>query len=169
MNTAVDPQTYVTACHEAGHAIAALLRGGELLSVSIMPTREHLGKTRSRGNPSDNSFVTYAGPWAEARGGWAIETAVRDPENFGSTFSDVLILAQESNRQEMKQYRKECVADRRIARTVGYPLDLKYREALWQRVLEGQWPVIQFVAGLLLTGTFSATDITAAFDDFGLN
>jgi ATP-dependent Zn protease len=38
---------YLTACHEAGHAVAALMRGGgEVTSISIEPTADHLGITQ---------------------------------------------------------------------------------------------------------------------------
>lgn len=34
-------ERYLTTCHEAGHVVAALMRGGELTSVTVDPTPEH--------------------------------------------------------------------------------------------------------------------------------
>jgi hypothetical protein len=56
------------AFHEAGHAVAAVMRGGSsLTSVSL---DEHLhgeGITWSRALVFDQPFLIWAGPWAEAR------------------------------------------------------------------------------------------------------
>jgi hypothetical protein len=47
-------QRCLTAHHEVGHAVAAVMRGGGVLtSITIEPTSEHLGKTWSRIKPYD--------------------------------------------------------------------------------------------------------------------
>ena len=61
-------ERYITACREAGHAVAALMRGGgEITSITIEPTADYLGYTWTRIKPFDRAFIIYAGPWAEAR------------------------------------------------------------------------------------------------------
>lgn len=64
-------QRVITAHHEAGHAVAAEMRGdGEVRALAIEPTDQYLGKTWFRAKPADLAFVTFAGPWAEARCRW---------------------------------------------------------------------------------------------------
>ena len=68
-------ERYITACHEAGHAVAALMRGGgEITSITIEPTADYLGYTWTRIKPFDRAFIIYAGPWAEARAQWTEPT-----------------------------------------------------------------------------------------------
>lgn len=58
----------VAAHHEAGHAVAAVMRGGsELTSVSVDRDRPGHGIAWSRLHLWDRPFVIWAGPWAEAR------------------------------------------------------------------------------------------------------
>jgi hypothetical protein len=65
-----------TAHHEAGHAVAAVLRGGEVLHVLVGdPTdeglidaeREWKGVVRHRSMSWDVPFIAFAGPWAQWR------------------------------------------------------------------------------------------------------
>lgn len=78
----------LTAHHEAGHAVAALMRGdGELRSITIEPTAAYLGHTGYRGKPCDAAFVTYAGPWAEARAQWPLPT-LEGEDDDGLAFED---------------------------------------------------------------------------------
>ncbi|MBS4104472.1 M50 family metallopeptidase, partial [Tsukamurella paurometabola] len=57
----------VAALHEAGHLVAAALRGAEALYAWIDEAGN--GYTRFRGLSAvvDEAFVTYAGPYAESR------------------------------------------------------------------------------------------------------
>ena len=72
--------------HEAGHAVAAVARGGELVDVflgtaywSIVDsTADTPGGTVHRAAWAAQPFVTFAGPWAEAR--WTVEN---DPDVAG--------------------------------------------------------------------------------------
>ena len=50
--------------------------GGELVSVTIEPTAEYAAHTGLRSKPFDIAFVTYAGPWAEARAQWPAEVSL---------------------------------------------------------------------------------------------
>lgn len=61
----------LAAYHEAGHALAVLMRGGgELRSVSISDTVHGAGLTLPQGHRWNLAFIAYAGPWAEARAQW---------------------------------------------------------------------------------------------------
>jgi ATP-dependent Zn protease len=62
---------YLTACHEAGHAVAALMRGGgEVTSISIEPTADHLGITHTRRKTFDNS--------GRCRGAWLARISTQE-------------------------------------------------------------------------------------------
>lgn len=61
------------AWHEAGHAVAHLMRGGgELHRIDIDEQTHGNGYTAGRAKPCDLGFITYAGPWAEARYLWLV-------------------------------------------------------------------------------------------------
>ena len=72
-----------SAHHEAGHAVAAVFRGGELRAVHLGHvdwstfdnSADRPGETHHRTRPEFQPFVTFAGPWATAR--WTVE---HDPE-----------------------------------------------------------------------------------------
>jgi len=91
--------------HEGGHSVAAVARGGELSNV-------HLGKADwtnpddSGGEPGetchesaqkDRPFVTFAGPWAEAK--WTVEHLEPDLD-FDEAFDN----AQAENHSETAKY-----------------------------------------------------------------
>lgn len=62
--------------HEAGHAVAAAMRGGDALRDAEHSHTGH-GLVSYEGNQDDVPFIAYAGCWAEARGrngGREIET-----------------------------------------------------------------------------------------------
>ena len=54
-------ERYVTACHEAGHAVAAVRRGGWVNEIDISDK----GHTCTEHEPADKAFIVYAGPWRE--------------------------------------------------------------------------------------------------------
>jgi hypothetical protein len=85
-------ERYLTAHHEAGHAVAALLRGAELTSITIDPTPERAGYTGFRGKRWDSQFFTYAGPWAEARSQWT-EDSLDGVDDDGCLFGDYVVYA----------------------------------------------------------------------------
>ena len=88
-----DHQRHLTACHEAGHAIASLMRGeGDVVSITIEPTPDYLGYTHFRAKPCDRAFITFAGPWAEARAQWPLPD-LDDEDDDGCTFQDYLVVA----------------------------------------------------------------------------
>jgi hypothetical protein len=64
--------------HEAGHAVAAVARGGKLIAVwlgtvdwSKDSSADTPGGTRHRTPSAGQPFVTFAGPWAGAM--WTVE------------------------------------------------------------------------------------------------
>jgi hypothetical protein len=66
----------VNAHHEAGHAVAVVLRGGVVDHIALGdPTddglldadRELIGRTRHTPARAEQSFVAFAGPWAQWR------------------------------------------------------------------------------------------------------
>ena len=176
-----DRQRYLTAHHEAGHAVATLMRGrGELVSVTIDPTDDYLGRTSHRGNPwgDDALFVTFAGPWAEAYAEWPLHSLDGEDDD-GRAFSDYLAdawLAAEDGDQDIydelrgewsKPYldeigtRYEGIFEHDIDHIIQFaashgivlPGELSDRqEHGWARQLESAWGVIQHVAKLLLAG-----------------
>jgi hypothetical protein len=146
----------VTACHEAGHAVAALMRGsGELRSITIEPTPDHLGYTGFRGKPCDMAFVTYAGPWSEARAQWPMPTIDgRDDDEL--TFDDYLSGAWLRNASgDGVDYRRAQNADNALFGAQFADLS-RVREEAWHSELESRWPVIRELAEMLLSGPVDA-------------
>jgi hypothetical protein len=150
MITGVD-QRSVTAHHEAGHAVAAVMRGaGELRSVTIERTDEYLGHTGFRGKPCDSAFVTYAGPWAEARAQWPHPTLDGEDDDgciFGDYVTGAFLLNADGDGAD---YRRHCADDGALLG--GHAHLLGSREDVWSYELERQWPVIQQIAMRLLAG-----------------
>ncbi|MFN3004594.1 hypothetical protein [Mycolicibacterium wolinskyi] len=131
----------ITTHHEAGHAVAASMRGGsEPVSVTIEPTDGHLGYTRWCGKPCDNAFITFAGPWAEARAQWPLP--ILDGEDTdGATFADYIAAAWLRNRDgDAADYQRATQVDREL---LGDHYDEVARESIWQLQLERQWSAIQ--------------------------
>lgn len=60
-------ETHLAAWHEAGHAVAAVMRGQSTLLSVALGYRHGEGLTRRRGKPMDDAFFAFAGPWAEDR------------------------------------------------------------------------------------------------------
>jgi hypothetical protein len=150
MITGVD-QRSLTAHHEAGHAVAAVMRGeGEFRSITIEPTAEYLGHTGFRGKPCDSAFVTYAGPWAEARAQWPHPTLDGEDDDgciFGDYVASAFLLNAEGDAAD---YRRHCADD--AAQLGDHAHLLGSREDVWRYELGREWPVIQQVATRLLAG-----------------
>ncbi len=161
-------ERYITACHEAGHAVAALMRGGgEITSITIEPTADYLGYTWTRIKPFDRAFIIYAGPWAEARAQWTDPT-FDGCDGDGCLFEDLVTAAflrnYDGDATEYKQaldYDPAEIARRagvfdELARRSGQ--EIPDREEMWSRQLECAWPVIQQLAVRLLAGPVSGED-----------
>lgn len=136
--TMIDRQSQrnITAYHEAGHAVAAVLRGGWVGGIDIEPdiALKQAG-TAQLGSNGDRAFVAFAGPWAETRFQWLGERVDENGcDRHGWTFIDRLRLGLRQNPQDMRA----CS---------GAP----WRKRLgWADELETHWPAIDAIAGLLL-------------------
>lgn len=142
-------ENFLTAHHEAGHAVAALMRGGgELLSITIEPTAQYAGFTRTRHQIWDAAFVTFAGPWAEARATWG-PRALDDIDDDGCCFGDYVTEAWFNNLHgDGQTYQDNLIGESAF----GLARDPAEREDWWSTELDDRWPVIQAVALLLLDG-----------------
>jgi hypothetical protein len=166
-------ERYLTAHHEAGHAVVALMRGGELTSISIdcsdpcttagHPTTKHAGYTGFRAEPWDIQFATYAGPWAEARCQWN-QDSLHGEDDDGRVFGLYVIGAWRVNRDG--DYDKYVLLEEGILPD-GTRFDMPTtliaeREEAWDFQLEKLcWPVIRTVARLLMQGCTDVAAITA--------
>jgi hypothetical protein len=156
-------QRELTAHHEAGHAVAALMRGaGELLSITIKASGDAAGRTVTRHKVFDAAFVTFAGPWAEARAQWPLPT-LDGEDDMGCAFGDYLTTAWWANVDgDGDTYEDNLAAE--VAMYGGqWPaiMDPRKREEGWAIELEDSWPVIQAIADLLLRG--ECVDHTRAY------
>lgn len=132
--------------HEAGHAVAAVAVGGQLLTVFLGTadwstcddTAETPGATCHRTPWVDQPFVTFAGPWAEAM--W---TTHNDPEV--DDFHEALDYAwDDSSHGDTAKY-QDRIADVTDA-------DRAAMEAQWDQALAVLWPAICQVATSLING-----------------
>jgi hypothetical protein len=155
-------QRHLTAHHEAGHAVAALMRGGgELVSVTIEPTAEYAGHTGLRSKPFDIAFVTYAGPWAEARAQWPAEVPLDAEDGDGCVFDDYILAAWWANATgDLAEYKRRCEADAELLGDHAHLLHL--REETWCRELDDRWPAIQQIAKLLMSRPVDDDEVRAA-------
>lgn len=150
--------------HEAGHAVAAVARGGYLLEIVLGQAdwsnddldADTPGYTSHRTEPENAPFVTFAGPWATAM--WMVEN---DPDV--DSFDDAM------------EYAWDDSVDGDTAKYGGlvdqlndeaHRLGLGHVGALWEDEwcgeLEELWPVIRAVAAMLLRGETVTHDVVLA-------
>ncbi len=139
----------VVAFHEAGHAVAAVMRGGSsLTSVSLNEHRHGAGITRFRALVFDQPFVVWAGPWAEARHAWGDRPFDSEDED-GCILDDYVAGVFLAQPGDAEGYRLAL----RALSDLGVPDDaIATTEGIWAREMEGVWPVIEAVAAALLRG-----------------
>lgn len=147
-----DPRQ-LAAVHEAGHAVAAVMRGGSTLtSVTLDADRHGEGITWTRHKGWDAAFFTWAGPWAEARYVWG-DLPLDAEDDDGCTFADHVLgvfLEQPGDRAE---YLAACQAeDAVMAGADVAELRATSENVVWPRELERAWPAVLHVADLLLQG-----------------
>jgi hypothetical protein len=146
-----------TAYHEAGHAVAAVMRGGKCCHITIEPEGDYDGRTNVVVAQHNLAFVTYAGIWAEARAEWG---KVLDGEDDNClTFDDHVAIAFERNAEgDLREYRRLMIA---LAAAYGdLNALLTYEsEKAWGRQLEAKWLVIQKISELLIAEADVSTEV----------
>jgi hypothetical protein len=141
--------------HEAGHAVAAVARGGELVSVwlgevsdwSDPGSNETTGGTRHQTDWLDQPFVTFAGVWAEAT--W---NAANDPDLADTDFDEVLGFAWNDNSEgDAAKYDDRLAMLRAAAKSFGFGEFIgTIWEYGWADELTELWPAITEVAQCLI-------------------
>jgi hypothetical protein len=129
--------------------------GGELVSITIEATAEHAGFTHTRAKPFDSAFITYAGPWAEARAQWPHPTLDAEDDD-GYTFDDYVLAKLLSNAKDAADYQRQQAADAALLGPSFAHLAESCAQT-WSGELERSWPVICEVARMLLTGSSVTT------------
>lgn len=154
-------QRLIDAHHEAGHAVAAVMRGGVVHHIKlgdstdaglIDPDRESVGVTRHTSTRNNQPFVAFAGPWAE----WRVRSQLGEAEemdlwewldtdrfvnDFGDPYGDYA----------MMDYHSLSAAQIEV----------------WVDELERHWPAIVAVAALAVAGAPVDTEVVVAAIDNG--
>lgn len=150
----------IAAHHEAGHAVAATMRGGSTLTSVELSEVHGEGITWHNGHTWDFAFIAYAGMWAEARLSWPRAEPTGE-DGDGLTFDDYVTGVY------LTQPDDAAIVSARQDELRSYGLDPeRLREAIrgdeitWGRELEHVWPVVCQVARMLLDGeTVTASDV----------
>lgn len=122
-----------TAFHEAGHLVAAALRGGDWLGPTTLETGTHAdGMTWWCAEPAHRAFIIFGGPWAEARHAWG------DRPHDDPAFDDALLALLRRSPDEGAYHH--------AAR--AFPV----AEHAWGRELSAVWPAVSELAEVLLEG-----------------
>lgn len=134
----------LAAHHEAGHAVAACMRGSSRLTAATLGAVHGQGLTTHHSKPTDGGFIAWAGPWAEARSGWPEGLPLDVEDEDGTTFPDHIVgvlLAQPDDAQIVRQHWQEI-------RSLG----IEPSDGVWLREMEAVLPVVRVVAERLLRG-----------------
>jgi hypothetical protein len=170
LNDVADEQRRLTAHHEAGHTVAAMLRGGgEVVSITIdadTATRcagsAAIGHIHFRVKACDEEFVTYAGPWAKARAQWHEPTLDAEDDDgyvFADYVSGAFLYNSDGDLADLTRLRADL---RRLwADPSQFATAVKAAEAVWSHELERRWPVIEAVAAMLGAGATVTPDAVA--------
>jgi hypothetical protein len=163
----VDEQ-YLSACHRAGHIVAVMTAGGsefmtacgsELLSLTIEPPADGLGCAQYQRMSWDPAFIAFAGPWAEGRSLWPLQSLDGEDEE-DLVFFDYVGGALLRRNDDGAEYRRGTEMDAAVHGANVHLLER--REDAWHEALEECWPVIQDVASRLLRGDKVTTTTVAA-------
>jgi hypothetical protein len=140
--------------HEAGHAVAAVVRGGYVVEIQLgrvdwlshEETDDEIGFVRHRTALTNQPFVTFAGPYAEAK--WMVES---DPDV--DDLNDAIDYAWSNNSDgDSAKYDDFTAPLRELAAELGLSPVGPAWEMQWSDELDDLWPVIVEVAAMLLRG-----------------
>jgi len=134
-----------SAYHEAGHAVATVIRGRKFLRlVSIGASIAHRGNTFHRPSGWNDAFVAWAGPWAQAHAEWNGRPLDGEDEEFA--LDDHLAAAFLIGGQEDSHIVEQHFA------SMPWPSMRSGTERAWSMELTRMWPAITQVAEWLLDG-----------------
>lgn len=145
-----------TAHHEAGHAVAAVLRGGDVHHLKLGdPTdaglldadRELVGAARVTLDPGDVPFMAFAGPWAE----WRLGTETGETADWDLVWDWLDCDSAGMMCDPLSDYS-----------LMDYDNLTEAQIALWVKELGPQWPAIVAVAAVALAGDPVNTEVVKA-------
>jgi hypothetical protein len=140
-----------SAHHEAGHAVAAVAKGGTLLGAWLGTTdwstpdgsADTPGGVWHETSWEEQPFVTWAGPWAEAM--WSLEY---EADSFG--LWDARVCAWDGN-ADVDYLKYESRVDELVVRLGSNAIDRAWEEE-WNDELDLLWPAVCEVAAMLVDG-----------------
>lgn len=146
----------ITAHHEAGHAVAAVMRGGSTLRSVTLSKRPGEGVTWMNAHVWDSGFQSYAGPWAEARHLWT-EPTLAGIDEQGRSFDDLIAEVLFMQPSDALAVDDDDRAQRSLLQRSGLPAHkvesmMENRRKVWTLELEAVLPAIREVARMLLDG-----------------
>jgi hypothetical protein len=159
-----------TAHHEAGHAVAAVARGGRLIEVSLGQfdwaasdlSNDQTAFVRHETTQRNQPFATFAGPWATAL--WMTENDPDVPD-----LDEALDYAWgDSSDGDQAKYENIVGQLEGVAAMLGlvgsYGGEAVGRawENDWRDELEQLWPAVREIAAMLVDGTEVTHDLVVA-------
>jgi hypothetical protein len=141
------------------------MRGGQIISISIGPVPgSHHGATEIDVALSENSFLIFAGPWAEARHQWPTDN-LEDLDDDGPTFNDYLTASFANSSHDVANYEHWLKEDEKwLPHHLRGQRSRGDREQEFSPELSEQWPAIREVALRLLVDEKSmTTEVIAEF------
>ncbi|WP_077080446.1 hypothetical protein [Mycobacterium numidiamassiliense] len=138
--------------HEAGHAVAVVARGGTLVQSSLAPAQwsgepaVH-GATEHQTADENRAFVTFTGPWAEAR--WLLENEIYGHADLAQALAYVWRHHDSGDRifyvNHVNQFSEHDLHGE-------FALTYRPWEEAWITELTPLWPAVCEVAGWLTDG-----------------
>lgn len=154
-------QRYQTAHHEAGHAVAAVARGGTFDGLTIEATTTRDGRVHVTYERRHHDFVTFAGPWADARVDWG-DRPPNGVDADGSTFHDYLRASLRVNADDLRLYVPSRNLPTELFEADSFGGDAPEiplaRDESWYAELESYWPTMQLMADMVLRGEHVAPE-----------
>lgn len=143
----------MAAYHEAGHAVAVLMRGGSTLEHVRLVVGQHGAGTRASMKEWDWAFYTWAGAWAEARFTWGDRAMHEDYD--GVTFQDHLTEVLRHQPADRNAYRRAAAEHDAMLQSAGFNAQQlrQSTERTWCQELSDVWPAVEYVAEKLLEGS----------------